>query len=185
MSVTYVDTDLLEQMRDKMGQALSRMEDCAGILCQMHSQMMAEDLGLSFYPQWEQAVERCGNARRKTGLLCETAERFLTVLEDAPERYRELEQRHIRRVEGLHALIPALAAGFGGVMAAEYPVGLTEGGRDSQAVRLEQRMAPDVRAPEEAGLMAVTQVLKEIYACEQVLPMASPSEEDDGEGSLS
>ena len=29
MSMTYVDTDLLEQMRDRMYQVLSRIEECA------------------------------------------------------------------------------------------------------------------------------------------------------------
>ena len=52
MSMTYVDTDLLEQMRNRMYQAMSRIEECAGTLRQMYHQMMGEDLSLSGYPQW-------------------------------------------------------------------------------------------------------------------------------------
>lgn len=49
--------------------------------------MMTEDLGLSFYPQWEQAVESCRRALQKAERLQDEAARLLTVLETAPEEY--------------------------------------------------------------------------------------------------
>lgn len=170
MSAIYTDTDLLEQMRDDMLQILSRLEECAGTLQQAHGQMMAEDLALSFYPQWEQAVESCGRARHKSELLCETANRFLTVLEAAPQEYAQMEQQHVQSVERLHMRLPALDGGIRGVMAPDYPVGLEEGTRSSQAEKLKTQAAGDAGALETAGLLAVTQVLAKEYAYDEVRP---------------
>lgn len=180
MSVTYVDTDLLERMQDRMSQVLSRVEECAGSLRQMHSQMLAEDLRLSSYPQWEQALEHCDSARRKADLLCETVTRFLTVLEGAPEEYRQLEHQHARSIENLSVRMRTLGAGLAGVMAAEYPTGLAEGGQDSRAMKLEQQMVFTSQAVEAANLSAVTSALKEEYAYDRIVPgISSPAEEEE------
>ena len=170
MSIAYVDTDFLERMRDEMSQVLSRMEECAGTLRQMHSQMLTEDLQLSYYPQWEQAVEHCDSARRKADVLCEPAERFLTILEGAPEEYRQLEQLHTRSIENLSVRMRTLGAGLVGVMAADYPTGLAEGGQDSQAMKLERQVSLSAQAMEAASLLAVTLALKEEYAYDHVVP---------------
>lgn len=182
MSITYVDTDFLERMRDEMSRVLSRLEECAGTLRQMHSQMLTEDLQLSYYPQWEQAVEHCDSARRKADVLSETAERFLMILKSAPEEYRQLEQMHTSGIENLNVRMRTLGAGLMGVMAAEYPTGLAEGGQDSQAMKLEQQVSLSAQAMEAASLLAVTLALKEEYAYDYVvpgIPSLSEEEEDD------
>lgn len=170
MSITYTDTDLLEQMRDHMLQILSRVEECTGTLRQMHSQMMAEDLALSFYPQWEQAVDNCGAARQKCDRICETVSRFLTVLEAAPEEYMQMERQHMQSIERVKVRMSALGAGLAGVMAPEYPVGLEEGERSSKALELERQVSLSAQSMEMASLAAATQVLEREYAYDEVMP---------------
>lgn len=184
MSMTYTDTDLLEQLRDSMLQILSRLEESAGTLRQMHSQMLAEDLALSFYPQWEQAVEGCGSAKQKTERLCETVNRFLTVLEAASQEYAQMEQQHVQSIERLSVRMSALGGGLAGVMSPEYPVGLEEGTGSSQAERLTEQVAGSAAAMETASLLAVTQVLTKKYAYDEVMPgipAAVVSPQEDGE----
>ena len=181
MSMTYVDTDLLEQMRDRMYQVLSRIEECAGTLRQMHSQMMGEDLSLSFYPQWERAVDRCGDALQKADRLTETANRLLTVLEAASGEYQEMERQHKQAIERLSTRMSVLGAGMAGVMDPAYPVGLQEGEAGSSAMDLERQTMMAVTSLELANLMAVTQVLKEEYAYDQVLPGVHDEDEEEKE----
>lgn len=181
MSITYVDTDLLEQMRDRMYQVLSRIEECAGTLRQMNSQMMGEDLSLSYYPQWEQAVEGCGNALQKTDRLTETANRLLTILESVVLEYQEMERQHVQAIERLSTRMSVLSSGMSGVMDASYPVGLEEGESGSAAMNLERDTMMAVTSLELANLMAVTQVLKEEYAYDQVLPGVSEESEEEAE----
>lgn len=178
MSITYTDTDLLEQMRDRSFQILSRVEESAGTLRQMHSQMMGEDLGLSFYPQWEQAVDSCGRALQKADRLCETVNRFLTVLETAPEEYMQMERQHARAIERLSTRMSSLQSGLAGVMSADYPLGLQEGEEGSSAMELERQTVAAAWSLEIANLMAVTQVLKEEYSYDQVMP-GIPAAADD------
>ena len=170
MSMTYVDTDLLEQMRDRMYQVLSRIEECAGTLRQMHSQMLGEDLSLSFYPQWERAVDGCGSALQKADRLTETASRMLTVLESASGDYLELQRQHAQAIERLSTRMSVLGSGMAGVMDPAYPMGLQEGEAGSSAMDLERQTMMAVTSLELANLMAVTQVLREEYAYDQVLP---------------
>ncbi len=177
MSTTYVDTDLLEQMRDRMFQTLSRIEETAGTLRQVHSQMMTEDLGLSFYPQWEQAVESCRRALQKAERLQDEAARLLTVLETAPEEYMQLEHQHRQMLERMNVRASALSAGIAGVMAEGYPLGLLEGEEASQAVSLERQTALAAEETGLAGLLAVTQVLRESCRYDQVLPGLAGDEE--------
>lgn len=176
MSITYTDMDLLEQLRDEMAQILSRLEESAGTLRQMHSQMMAEDLTLSFYPSWEQAVEGCGSAKQKTERLCETMNRFLTIMDTAAQGYDRMEQQHVRSIEKLSLRMQALGGGLAGVMSPEYPAGLEEETRSSQAGKLEEQAAGSARAMEMASLLAVTQVLAGKYAYDQVVPGIPVSE---------
>ncbi len=184
MSMTYVDTDLLEQLRDRMYRVLSRLEECAGTLRQMHSQMQGEDLSLSMYPQWEQAVDRCGSALQKADRLSETASRMLTVLEAVPGEYQELERQHAQAIERLSVRMSALRAGMAGVMDPAYPVGLQEGEAGSAAMELERQTMMAVTSLELANLMAVTRVLQEEYAYDQVLPgIGEESEEDEKKSS--
>ena len=176
MSTTYVDTDLLEQMRDRMFQTLSRIEESAGTLRQVYSQMMTEDLGLSFYPQWEQAVESCHRALQKAERLQEEAGRLLTVLETAPEEYLQLERQHRQMLERMSARASSLGAGMAGVMAADYPLGILEGEESSKAFSLERQESCAVPELGLANLTALTQILKENYGYDQVLPGVSPEE---------
>ncbi len=170
MSITYTDMDLLEQLRDDMAQILSRLEESAGTLRQMHSQMMAEDLTLSFYPQWEQAMEGCGSAKQKTERLCETMNRFLTIMETAAQGYDQMERQHVQSIEKLSMRMQALGGGLAGVMSPEYPAELEEGTRSSRAGELEEQVSGSARAMEMASLMAVTQVLAGKYAYDKVAP---------------
>ncbi len=180
MSMTYVDTDLLEQMRDRMYQVLSRIEECAGTLRQMHSQMLGEDLSLSFYPQWERAVDGCGRALQKADRLTETASRMLTVLESASGEYLELQRQHTQAIERLSTRMSVLSSGMAGVMDPAYPTGLQEGEEGSSAMDLERQTMMAVTSLELANLMAVTQVLKDEYAYDQVLPgVHDEGEEED------
>lgn len=179
MSMTYVDTDLLEQMRDRMYQVLSRIEECAGTLRQMHSQMLGEDLSLSFYPQWERAVESCGSALQKADRLTETASRMLTVLETVPGEYQEMERQHAQAIERLSTRMSVLSSGMAGVMDPSYPLGLQEGESGSSAMDLERQTMMAVTSLELANLMAVTQVLKDEYAYDQVLPGVSDESEEE------
>ena len=179
MSMTYVDTDLLEEMRDRMYQVLSRIEECAGTLRQMHSQMMGEDLSLSFYPQWERAVDGCGDALQKADRLTETANRLLTVLEAASGEYQEMERQHMQAIERLSTRMSVLGSGMAGVMDPAYPVGLQEGEAGSSAMDLERQTMMAVTSLELANLMAVTQVLKEEYAYDQVLPGIQDEDEEE------
>lgn len=179
MSMTYVDTDLLEQMRDRMYQVLSRIEECAGTLRQMHSQMMGEDLSLSFYPQWERAVDGCGDALQKADRLTETANRLLTVLEGASVEYQEMERQHMQAIERLSTRMSVLGSGMAGVMDPAYPVGLQEGEAGSSAMDLERQTMMAVTSLELANLMAVTQVLREEYAYDQVLPGVNDEDEEE------
>ena len=179
MCLTYVDTDLLEQMRDRMYQVLSRIEECAGTLRQMHSQMLGEDLSLSFYPQWERAVDSCGSALQKADRLTETASRMLTVLESAPGEYLELQRQHAQAIERLSTRMSALSSGMAGVMDPAYPMGLQEGEAGSSAMDLERQTMMAVTSLELANLMAVTQVLKDEYAYDQVLPGVNDEREEE------
>ena len=179
MSMTYVDTDLLEQMRDRMYQVLSRIEECAGTLRQMHSQMLGEDLSLSFYPQWERAVDGCSSALQKADRLTETAGRMLTVLESASGEYLDLQRQHAQAIERLSTRMSALSAGMAGVMDPAYPTGLQEGEAGSSAMDLERQTMMAVTALELANLMAVTQVLKDEYAYDQVLPGVNDEREEE------
>lgn len=179
MSMTYVDTDLLEQMRDRMYQVLSRIEECAGTLRQMHSQMLGEDLSLSFYPQWESAVEGCGSAMQKADRLTETVNRMLTILESASGDYLELQRQHAQAIERLSTRMSALSAGMAGVMDPAYPTGLQEGEEGSSAMELERQTMMAVTSLELANLMAVTQVLQEEYAFDQVLPGVGDEREEE------
>lgn len=184
MSVTYVDTDYLEQMRDRAYQILSRAEESAGTLRQMHSQMLGEDLGLSFYPQWEQAMDSCASALMKTERLCETVNRLLTVLESASEEYMYTERQRTQAIERLSARILLLQSGLDGVMSSEYPLGLEEGETASSALELERQTASAAQSLEIANLMAVTQVLKKEYSYDQVMPgmaYTAPEPEDEEE----
>lgn len=181
MSTTYVDTDLLEQMRDRMFQILSRVEESAGTLRQVHSQMMGEDLGLSFYPQWEQAVDSCSAALQKTERLCGAAGRFLTVLESAPEEYRMMERQHEQAIARMSERMSTLGAGMAGVMSADYPLGLSEGEETSNAMELERQTAAGVQSLEMANLMAVTQVLKEGVGYDEVMPGISGTAPEEDE----
>lgn len=168
-----------------MLQILSRVEESAGTLRQMHSQMMAEDLALSFYPQWEQAVENCGAARQKADRICETMNRFLTVMEVAPEDYMQQERQHLQSIERIQARMQVLGAGLSGVMSPEYPVGMEEGEQTSRAMELERQVAMSAQAMELAGLAATTQVLVKEYAYDGVMPgipVQAPDQVRDGEG---
>jgi len=179
MSMTYVDTDLLEQMRDRMYQVLSRIEECAGTLRQMHSQMLGEDLSLSFYPQWERAVDGCGSALQKADRLTETVSRMLTVLESASGEYLELQRQHTQAIERLSTRMSVLSSGMAGVMDPSYPMGLQEGEAGSSAMDLERQTMMAVTSLELANLMAVTQVLKHEYAYDQVLPSINDQWEEE------
>ena len=179
MSMSYVDTDLLEQMRDRMCQVLSRLEECAGTLRQMHSQMMGEDLSLSLYPQWERAVDGCGSALQKADRLTETAMRMLTILESSSGEYLEMQRQHVQAIQRLSAGMKALNWGIAGVMDPSYPTGLQEGETASAAMELERQTMMAVTTLELANLMAVTQVLKEEYAFDQVLPGVNDEEEEE------
>lgn len=179
MSMTYVDTDLLEMMRDRMYQVLSRIEECAGTLRQMHSQMMGEDLSLSFYPQWERAVEGCGSALQKADRLTETASRMLTLLEAAPGEYLEMQRQQTQAIERLTTRMSVLGSGMAGVMDPAYPMGLQEGEAGSSAMDLERQTMMAVTSLELANLMAVTQVLRDEYAYDQVLPGVNDEGEEE------
>lgn len=179
MSMTYVDTDLLEMMRDRMYQVLSRIEECAGTLRQMHSQMLGEDLSLSFYPQWERAVDGCGSALQKADRLTETASRMLTVLESASGEYLELQRQHAQAIERISTRMSVLGSGMAGVMDPAYPMGLQEGEAGSSAMDLERQTMMAVTSLELANLMAVTQVLKNEYAYDQVLPGVNDEREEE------
>ena len=179
MSMTYVDTDLLEMMRDRMYQVLSRIEECAGTLRQMHSQMMGEDLSLSFYPQWERAVEGCGSALQKADRLTETASRMLTLLEAAPGEYLEMQRQQTQAIERLTTRMSVLGSGMAGVMDPAYPMGLQEGEAGSSAMDLERQTMMAVTSLELANLMAVTQVLRDEYAYDQVLPGVNDEREEE------
>ena len=170
MSITYVDTDLLEQVRDRMVSVLSKVEESAGTLRQMHSQMMAEDANLSAYVQWSQAVDGCDGAMRKTELLNERAERLLNILDGVSESYKQMENQHVQAVERLTVRMSTLGAGMAGVMATDYPMGLEEGETNSSALELERQTSVGVQSLEIANLMAVTQVLKEEFSYDQVMP---------------
>lgn len=179
MSMTYVDTDLLEMMRDRMYQVLSRIEECAGTLRQMHSQMMGEDLSLSFYPQWERAVDGCGSALQKADRLTETASRMLTLLESVPGEYLEMQRQQTQAIERLTTRMSVLGAGMAGVMDPAYPMGLQEGETGSSAMDLERQTMMAVTSLELANLMAVTQILRDEYAYDQVLPGVNDEEEEE------
>lgn len=179
MSMTYVDTDLLEMMRDRMYQVLSRIEECAGTLRQMHSQMLGEDLSLSFYPQWERAVDGCGSALQKADRLTEIASRMLTVLESASGEYLELQRQHAQAIERISTRMSVLGSGMAGVMDPAYPMGLQEGEAGSSAMDLERQTMMAVTSLELANLMAVTQVLKNEYAYDQVLPGVNDEREEE------
>ena len=179
MSMTYVDTDLLEQMRDRMYQVLSRIEECAGTLRQMHSQMLGEDMSLSLYPQWERAVAGCNSALQKADRLVETVSRMLTVLEFAPTEYLDLQRQHAKAIENLSTRMSTLGFGMAGVMDPSYPTGLQEGEAGSSAMDLERQTMMAVTSLELANLMAVTQILREEYAYDQVLPGVNDEREEE------
>lgn len=169
MSITYVDTDILEQIRDRMVSVLSRIEESAGTLRQMHSQMLTEDASLSSYVQWSRALDSCDSALRKTDLLNERADRLLNILNGVSESYKQMETMHVHEVERLVVRMSTLNAGIAGVMSPDYPMGLEEGETKSSALELERQTSVGVQALEIANLMAVTQVLKEEYSFEQVV----------------
>ena len=181
MSITYIDTDLLEQMRDRMYKILSRLEEAAGTLRQTYNQMQTEDTRLSGYPQWSQAVASCNSALQKVERLYEKANQFLMLLKSAPEEYAQLERQHIQAIESMCAHISSMAVSLSGVMAADYPVGLEDGENTSSAIELEKQVAAGVQALELANLMAVTQVLKDGYGYDQVLPGANKEQPEKDE----
>ncbi len=183
MSTTYVDTDLLEQMREQMYRALSKVEESAAVLRSMYNQMMTEDLGLSYYPQWEQAMEECSRVKQRTEAMADSLERFLHVLEHASRKYIQVEEEHVRLIEQLSSHMSILQYGMAGVMASDYPVGLAEGQSGSNAMELEHQVAMGVTSLEIANLMAITQVLQDEFSVSEVIPGMSvehPDGEEDG-----
>lgn len=179
MSMTYVDTDLLEQMRDRMYQTMSRIEECAGTLRQMYHQMLGEDLSLSGYPQWDRAVDHCSSALQKTEYLAETTNRMYLVLGSSAREYPELQRQHTRAIEELRSRMSAVRAGMTGVMDPSYPMGLREGEVGSSAIELERQTMMAVSSLELTNLMAMTQVLKEAYTYDQVLPGLNDESEEE------
>ena len=66
-----------------------------------------------------------------------------------------------------------------GVMDPAYPMGLQEGEAGSSAMDLERQTMMAVTSLELANLMAVTQVLKNEYAYDQVLPGVNDEREEE------
>jgi len=188
MSITHVDTDLLQQVQDQMQRAIRHMEECGAILRAIHNQMMTEDPSLSRFDQWDRAVEDCGQSRRKAEQLTETLERFHHVIADASQKYIQMDQEHIHRIEALTAQMSSIHYGMACVMSPEYPAGLAEGQQSSSAMALERQVSLGLQSMEITNLMAVTQILEDEMGVSEVVgdmvPPVTPGmifDRDDGE----
>ena len=85
----------------------------------------------------------------------------------------------MQAIERLSTRMSVLGSGMAGVMDPAYPVGLQEGEAGSSAMDLERQTMMAVTSLELANLMAVTQVLKEEYAYDQVLPGIQDEDEEE------
>ena len=169
MSITHVDTDLLQQVQDQMQRAIRHMEECAAILRAVNNQMMTEDPSLSRFAQWDRAMDTCSQARRKAEQLTETLERFHQVIAGASQKYTQMDQDHVRRIEALTAQMSSLHYGMACVMTLEYPTGLAEGQSSSSAIALERQVSLGLQSMEITNLMAVTQILEDEMGVTEVV----------------
>ena len=166
----WTDTDLLEELNDKLSVCASKGEEAWNFL-RMAANEMIDDLDFMALPQAELLYSQLTSAIQSCEIMKEMLSRLKNILASLPEGYKTLETVHENRICQITEVTAALTANLRVVFqergsAAEW-IGMTEElGKTRELEQLVQGM--EEKLPEES-LAAVTEILKETFRYDEVV----------------
>ena len=177
MGMTYVDIDVLEQIKVNMNDVLNQVLECEGTLKQQFSQMQTEPVELDGYPEWGKIKNLCDDTIMELVVIREDIEQLLTVLETVPTEYKEMEKKYANLVQQVSTKMSNLQALLSGAVAIDYPVNM-ETDNVENGKNVERDVESAMVSMEISNLNAITRTLEEEYAYESVVPNVPEQELD-------